>query len=297
MPLLGLVVVLTLAGCSASSVQGTKYTAFKTATVALAQDAQTSYTGVEGLWEDLTAQCLAMPGNSVDYGFILRGEGNPCGKDTFKNPKEQLDVRLKAMNVLVGYATMLNTLATTDYAAGVDASAAKLTASLQSLQTSLNTTFKTEVDLQNASTLLGTVVQSAGGLYVNGKRKEALRRILSQSQESIKTLSHNLVLDNGEVSSLAESQTKYLVLLAEKKRPKEFESRLSYDRKIWQRHVSALGLIASLQAMDKAIARLPEAHAELLASLDAPQEPMLRLEAFLAAVEQALLVAQQIKNF
>jgi hypothetical protein len=65
---------------------------------------------------------------------------------------------------------------------------------------------------------------------------------------------------------------------------------------VLQRYKTGLGLIAALQAMDKAVAALPLAHAELLESLDKPAAPLERLEAFVAAVEQALVIAQQIKK-
>lgn len=302
MPLLGLVVVLALAGCGASTVQGTKYTAFKAATVALAQDAQANYAGVENLWEELNAQCLAMPRNEASYKNLLSGKGIPCGKDAegtvrrFDDPWPVLDARLKAINALVNYAALLNTLATTDYAGGVTASTAKLTASLESLQKSLTPVVPEEQKIQEATTLLGSVVKAAGGLYVDNERKKALRKILKETQASIATLSEHLLLDNVHVVSLTKADLEFFVGEAGRQRPADYEKRMAYDAKVLQRYKTGTSLIAAMQAQDKAVQALPEAHAELLDNLDKPDAPLERLEAFVAAVEQALAIAQQINK-
>lgn len=301
--LLGLLFALALAGCAGATVQRTQYVAFKTATAALAQDAQANYAGVEGLWEELNAQCLAMPRNEATYNHLLPGGGGvPCGKDSagrvrrFDDPKPVLDARLKAIRALVNYAALLNTLASTDYVGGVTASTAKLNASLESLQGSLTPLVPEAAELQNAATLLGTAVKAAGGLYVERERNKALRAILADSQDGIATLSEKLLLDSVHVVSLTRADLEFLVGEAGRTRPADYEKRLVYDAKVLQRYKTGLGLIAALQAMDKAVAALPLAHAELLESLDKPAAPLERLEAFVAAVEQALVIAQQIKK-
>lgn len=303
MPLLGLALILTLAGCAGATAQGAKYAAFKTATAALAQDAQTSYAGVEGLWEELNAQCLAMPRNEANYNHLLPGGGGvPCGKDSdgrvrrFDDPRPVLDARLKAIHALVNYAALLNVLATTDYASGVTASTAKLTASLESLQSSLTPLVPEAANLQNAATLLGSAVKAAGGLYIEGERKKALRAVLTDSQDDIAVLSEKLLLDSVHVVALTRADLEFFVAEAGRTRPADYERRLVYDAKVLQRYKTGLDLIAAMHALDKAVAALPLAHAELLASLDKPGTPLERLEAFVAAVEQALVVVQQIKK-
>jgi hypothetical protein len=302
MPLLGLVLVLALAGCGTSTVQGAKYAAFKTATVALAAEAQTNYAGVESLWEELNAQCLAMPGNGASYKNLLSGQGIPCGKDgsgevrRFDDPRPVLDVRLKAIHALVNYAALLNTLATTDYAGGVTASTAKLTASLESLQASLTPQVPEAQKIQEATTLLGSVVKAAGGLYVDNERKMALRKVLKETQASIATLAERLLRDNVHVVSFTRADLEFFVGEAGRQRPADYEKRMAYDAKVLQRYKTGTSLIAALRAQDKAVQALPEAHAELLESLDKPDAPLERLEAFVAATEQALIIAQQINK-
>jgi len=301
-PLLLIVVVVALAGCASTAARGTKYTAFKTATAALVQNAQTNYGGVESLWDGLTAQCLALPGNEASYRHLLSGTGIPCGKDEkgkvrrFEDPRPLLQARLEALEALARYGSLLNTLATTDYAAGTNTSTATLCASLESLQNALTPLVAEAANLQNATTLLGSAARAAGGLYVEGERKKALRTLLAGSQGGIQTLAEKLLLDNGYVATLARSYMEFSVGQADKTRPADYEKRVAYDAKVLQQYKNGLALAGAITSKDKAVQALPEAHAELLESLDKPGTPLQRLEAFVAAAEQALALAQQLEN-
>jgi hypothetical protein len=302
-PLLGLLVLLALlAGCAAQ-VQGTKYTAFKDSTTALAQDTRTSYEAVQGLWDDLNAECLSVPSKKASYQGILSGKGIPCDVNAsgqlvpFENPKPQLlGARLQALDSLVRYAAMLNVLATTDYAAGVDASTAKLAASLGNLQTALTPAVPAAAELRSATNMFSQVVGAVAKAYVEGKRKEALRTALTDTQASIKTLSEKLILDNGSVATLARGYSEKFVELAEETRPKDFEKRVGYDAKVLQKYKTGRTLAEALAALDKAVVRLPEAQAELLKSLDEPRTPLENLEAFVIAAEQAMAIVKQLKT-
>ncbi len=302
MPLLGLLVLVALlAGCAASAVQGTKYTAFKDSTTALAQDTRASYEGVQNLWEDLNAECLITPSKRANYQGILSG-GVPCDRINgrlvpFENPESQLlGVRLQALGALARYAAMLNILATTDYAAGVDASTAKLSASLGNLQTALTSAVPAAAELKPATSAFGAVVAAVAQKYVEGKRKEALRAALTDTQVHIKILSEKLILDNGDVAILAQGYSGKYVTVAEEQRPPDLEKRIAYDSKILQKYKSGRTLAKALAALQDAVARLPKAHAELLKSLDEPGTPMVELEAYVIATEQATAIVKQFKS-
>jgi len=301
-PLLGLLVLVALlAGCAASAVQGTKYTAFKDSTAALAQDTRASYEGVQNLWEDLNAECLITPSKRANYQGILSG-GVPCDVINgtlvpVENPESQLlGVRLQALDALARYAAMLNILATTDYAAGVDASTAKLSASLGNLQTALTSAVPAAAELKPATSAFSAVVAAVAQKYVEGKRKEALRTALTDTQKDIKTLSEKLILDNGNVAILAQGYSGKYVTMAEEQRPPDPEKRIAYDAKILQKYKGGRTLVKALAALQDAVARLPKAHAELLKSLDEPGTPMVELEAYVIATEQATAIVKQFKS-
>lgn len=306
-PLLGLLVlVVLLAGCGASAVQGTKYTAFKDSTAALAQDTRASYEGVQGLWEELTAECLAIPNNNATYMEVLAEKEIPCskgkGKDaqvkTFENPQPRLAARLQALDALARYAAMLNTLATTDYAAGVDASTAKLTASLDNLQAALaQGGVPPAPKLETAASVISTVVAAVAKSYVEGKRKEALSKALTDTQKSIQDLADNLELDSVQISTLAESYSGFYVGLAQGVRPKVSLERIkAYDVGVLKVYKTGKTLKAAFIAQGKMLKLLPAAHANLLTSLNDPKTGLEQLEEFVAAAEQVLAIMKQLRT-
>jgi|GEM_PF-2729895 hypothetical protein len=303
-PLLGLsVLVALLAGCVGSAVQGTKYTAFKDSTAVLAQDTRTSYEGVQSLWEELTAQCLAMPSSKAEYVNVLSKSGIPCGKTTggevreFENPQPRLDARLQAMDTLARYASVLNTLATTDYAAGVDASTAKLTASLDNLEAALAQGGVPVTPTAKAATsAISTVVRLVATSYVNGERQKALHELLKDTQQSIADLAIYMKRDNGEISSMAKGYSEFYVGRAQEARPSDYKTAKAYDAEVLKVYKKGKYLEAAFRAQDKMLDLLPLAHKELLDNLDKPKGRMEQLEAFVGAAEQVLVLMQQIKN-
>ncbi|MDO9630510.1 MAG: hypothetical protein Q7I92_01240 [Humidesulfovibrio sp.] len=304
-PLLGLLVLVALlAGCVGSTVQGTKYTAFKDSTAVLAQDTRTSYEGVHNLWKNINAECLSTDGDVGAYERILTNQGISCGKGAIvmerkiEDPMPRLNARLQALDALVRYATMLNVLATTDYAAGVDASMAKLNASLGNLAAALPPAVpqKDLKQLQDATSVFVNVVKAAAKPYVEHKRKKALQLVLTETQGCIQTLSEKLLVDNGYVKSFVTAGRDFSMGQSIKTRPKDYENRLAYDAKVLQTYETGTALIAAVAALDKALERLPKAHAELLESLDKTGTDLERMEAFVAATEQAMMIVQQIKK-
>lgn len=105
-----------------------------------------------------------------------------------------------------------------------------------------------------------------------------------------------LLVDNGYVKSFVTAGRDFSMGQSIKTRPKDYENRLAYDAKVLQTYETGTALIAAVAALDKALERLPKAHAELLESLDKTGTDLERMEAFVAATEQAMMIVQQIKK-
>lgn len=293
-----LVFVLGAAGCVTTGVNSTKYTAFKDSTAALAKDTRASYAGVQKLQSLLYSECMARFDDKHPYNMtILAGKAPPC-RDGLQTPIDATDhsqllkSRLAALDALARYATVLNTLASYDNKAELEAASAKLSASLATLHSSATG----NDGMQAASTVFGKVVQRIGQMYTEGKRKEALRTVQTEAQPWIEQLAAHMTADSAEIRSLTHSYARSYVSLMESGRPKDKEQRAKYDTMVLSEYQTGQELQSVLNAQSKAVNSLSAAHMDLIASLDASDSPTKQIAAFVAAVEQLSASLQALKN-
>ena len=297
--LLVLVALLLLTGCPVSAVQPNQFTAFKTATASLAESASTSYDLAVSQWAALAPKCLAKYSSNTEIGksaaYLIKWGEFQCENQQFQNPQRDFEIRLKSLSLLADYAAKIALVATADYAGNLETSSAKLGVQAASVAEASDPLITDAKKSKEAVKGLGIVVGEVASLYIERKRAEVLRLELKRTQPYLEQLARALKEDNRALNIYSDT-----VLAAERLiantvlRPEGYDKRLSYDtqRLLLERNHKLRS--DAFKLLNAAIGKLPEAHAELLRSLD-KQESMKALGELLGSVDEVALLLRQVK--
>lgn len=289
-----LAALLLLTGCPGSAVQPNKFSAFKDAAAAVTTQSQAAYDEVQALWTTLSMECLAKPMPAEDYAAAIReiSTKSPCKEGVGKNPKPRMDVRVKVLKALANYAAAVNTLASTDYVGGYDASIGKLDASFTSLESALadknGLNLTVPAKAVKAQSAVKATVEFIGKIYLERERKKQLRAVLNEGQGSLDAMRELFEDSNMSLSNLEWSyQESFLEHRAAQRKGKDHDKLLAYDAKLVAEYTRIQEVEKVLAAQTRAIKAMPEANKALLESLDKDDPGILKnLERYIAAAQE-----------
>lgn len=246
----GMFMVGCISGC-ASIPQG-RYQDFSEASNTVKSKLADTYVRIEKEERDFNVITAPDKQLSVD-SFDPKINGKNYGID------EQLNKREALLNVLVNYAQSLESLAGRDYAAGVDKSAQSLAASIRGIS-------GTDPALAN---VFGTVVDGLGKVATSSMREDALKKVMDRGQAGVEAICNQMQVDNGKI-------IKYVNLMRDRYIAHAQEARPKYGT--WDRYKFDLEAAAKLDefrqiddaliSSSSALKKLPDAHRQIMQSLD-----------------------------
>ncbi len=224
---------------------------------------------------------------------VLSAKDGPIDINTFKplikgqsfDITPALRYREQAFEVLVKYLNVLNVLASKDYVSDIDKSSIELSSSLQTLLEKTNA-----VDAANAAQvagIFGTLVDTLSRPIVEAKRIDALKSIMDSSQEDLQTLTKLLIGSNTKIKDFVDLARISIINHANEVRPQHNSPlRYDYDKNIANQLQEIEEILASLDAINKGIEKIPAAHKEIRVSLDQKQNSIEALKGLVQEVQR-----------
>jgi len=301
--------VLALSGCA--NVLTASYDTLSASTQAVSASSTDTYTRflkLEQKKDVLSASSAAIgskPGDSAsDIGLTTF---DPL---TEKNTtyRKELEKREAALGILVNYTKVVDAFANKDYRADVDKASTQLTASINSFGTSLDKSFPNYPNEKQALALLGTFVSELGGIIANHERETALKQIMTDAQPWIVKLTDLLIHDNTQLEAATDDLlnidasikkddghggsvtmqdrgilASYNLLL----KSAQGMDRLALVQQASDTIAEAKEIKLALAALSNALAKIPAAHQQMLASLDKPSSSLTALTDLVAEAQRA----------
>jgi len=179
----------------------------------------------------------------------------------------QLRSREATLDVLVKYAKVLDALAGKDLNSDVDKSAQNLAASLKGLSASS--------EVNTFSKVLATLSDSLAGAVTESKRKEALRSAMTTVQPAVVAITNLLQRDYDKVQIFVNlMRDRYIAHANADRPPFGTWQRFKFDSEIAAGLAEYQQIDDALDAASAAINKLPEAHQQILESLDNKETPL-----------------------
>lgn len=260
-----------------------KYAALKDSSQSVLNNTTDTYTRIEKLQR---------------YFLVITAPDKPIDRDTFKPPfvngkatdiVPELRFRESAFEVLVKYVSVLYGLSSKDYASDVDKASQELAGSLKNL---METSQKLSTsDGAQASAIFGTLVNVIGRQIVERKRLEALKTVMDFAQNDLKNLSGLIVGSNMKIKDWVETNVQPIITYANfnnnRARYKSPE-RYQFDQNIAEHLAEIEEIESSLDLMNRAISKIPEAHEEIRKELDKKPSSMEALQVLIQEAERSM---------
>lgn len=178
----------------------------------------------------------------------------------------ELHFREAALQVLVKYCLVLQAFAKRDFEGEVDKAAAGLAGSLKSLASA---TVPKNVNAQEASGMLATVINVIGREIVRKNRLKALKNVMDTAQPHMDTLSALIASDNKKINNFVNIMLKRILTRRESQRPSlDTLGRTGFDTDASLLISEVTEIKKSLDKINSAIKKIPRAHAETRKKLD-----------------------------
>jgi hypothetical protein len=177
----------------------------------------------------------------------------------------QLGFREAALEVMVKYTTFLAALASKDYQSDVDKASQDLAGSLKNLVGFSSGT----VDTAKASGIAATLINVISKQVIEHERADALRKAMDIAQDDITSLSNLIVGSNKKIEDFVLVMQGRIIAHANAARPPYGSAnRIAFDSNIAVLLAEIENVNSSLDAVNSAIAKVPDAHKEVRAALD-----------------------------
>lgn len=264
--------LMGLVGCT--SIPTGRYEAFSTASNTVSTQMADTYARIEKRERDfavITALDKPLSFDSFDpnAGAIHYGIG------------DQLKKRQAALDVIVKYAQALESLAGKDFATSVDRSAQDLAASLRGIS---------GTDAVSAN-IFGTVVDGLAKAATESMRKDALKRVMNAGQPGVDAICSQMQKDNDKIATFVNTMRDRYVAHAQAARPKYGTwERYKFDLEVANTLDEFHQINAALISSSLVIQEIPEAHRQILKSLDEHAQS-------LDALHDMLREAQNLRGF
>ncbi|MBU4231813.1 MAG: hypothetical protein KKD99_07485 [Proteobacteria bacterium] len=252
-----------------------KYAALKDSSQSILNNTTDTYTRIEKLQR---------------YFLVITAPDKPIDRDTFKPINDivpRLRFRESAFEVLVKYVSVLYALSSKDYASDVDKASQELAGSLKNL---METSKKLSTsDGAQASAIFGTLVNVIGRQIVERKRLEALKTVMDFAQNDLEKLSGLIVGSNKKIKELIDPMLKSIIANANPIRPAYGSAgRYQFDLDIAERIAEVEEIESSLDLMNQAISKIPEAHLAIRMELYNMQPSMEALKALIGEADRSM---------
>lgn len=227
-------------------------------------------------------------------------QDKPLTQDSFKpvidgqsfDITPELHFREAALQVLVKYTLVLQSLAKRDFEGDVDRAALELSGSLKSLAA---TAAPNKEIAQQASGILATVVNVIGREIVRKERLDALKTVMDSAQGDIEKLAKLIVGSNGKIKDVVNIMLGRIVAHKNHMRPSISNpiERAKFDTEVSLIIADVEDINNAIDGLSTAIAKIPPAHAEIRNALD---EKTTGLNALPQLVEEAQRIGQFYRN-
>lgn len=194
---------------------------------------------------------------------------------------DQLQARIAVLNVIVNYAHALELLTGSNYADAVDKASQELAASLKGVK-GLN---------GDASNAFSTVVDGLAKGATGYMRKRALKDVMANGQRGLDVICIQLQQDIQKTRPYVNLMRDRYIARANAARPKYATAdRYPFDLQVANELDEYRQIDRALVAMSQAIQGIPDAHRQMLLSLDDSAKP-------LDALHNVISNAQNLRNF
>jgi hypothetical protein len=199
----------------------------------------------------------------------------------------ELRFRESAFEVIVKYVSVLYALSSKDYASDVDKASQEFAGSLNNLMETSK--ILSTSDGAQASAIFGTLVNVIGRQIVERKRLEALKTVMDFAQHDLVKLSALLVNSNQKIKDWVELRVQPIITYANGTRPSyKSPERYQFDQNIAERLAEAEEIKSSLDGMNQAISKIPEAHLAIRMELYNMQPSMEALQALIQEADRSM---------
>lgn len=258
--LVAVLLAFSVAGCATNNIPAGRYQAFSVASENVQSVLSDTYTRIEKRQRDFA---------------VLASPDEPLTEDTFKltvNGKSydlapQLQAREAALDVLINYAKTLETLAVGNSSIDVDKSVQNLAASLKGLPDSGAE--------GAAANIFASLVDNLALSATNTMRKDGLKSAMTTAQPAVESISTLLQRDNGKIARTVNLMRDRYIAHAQSARP-SFGSwqRYKFDSEVAAVIEEFQQINDALVSSSAAIQKLPDAHRQILESLDNKERPL-----------------------
>jgi len=236
--------------------------------------------GKYGALNDANKQLLAETGDTYvrieklqRYFTVVTAPNKNINADSFKpavagqnfDITPELRFRESALEVLFRYTTFLSTVSAKDYQSDVDKASQDLAGSMKNfVEYGAGTP-----DARKVSGIAATFINIISRQAIEHMRSGALRKTMDMAQNDIKSLSNLIIDSNEKIKEYVGLMQERIIAHANAARPVYGSpGRLAFDL-----HVAAVlaeieGIQMSLDSLQTAIAKIPDAHKEIRRELD-----------------------------
>ena len=225
---------------------------------------------------------------------IITAPDSEIDRNTFKPIIEgqsfdltpELRFREAAFDVLVTYTVVLHSLSSKNYMAKVDKSSQQLAGSINNL---IETSEEMKgVDAAKASGIFATLVNTISREIVKQKRMNALKQVMDLAQDDLEKVSKLIVGSNVKIKSAVGIMLNRIIAHANVARPAYGTAeRYPFDFQIAEIITGVEDIESSLETMNTAISKIPEAHKEIRNGLDKKQTSLQALQLLVKEAQRA----------
>lgn len=231
---------------------------------------------------------------------VTTAPDSELNRDTFKPQIEgqsfdltpELRFRESAFEVLVNYVIVLRILSSKEYALEIDKASQQLAGSLRNL-TETSKIMKSS-DASAASGIFSTLIDRLSRKLVERKRLNALKQVMDMAQNDLERLSNLIIGSNQKIKMAAGIMLSRIIAHANAARPAYGTiERYRFDMEISHKIEEVEAIEASLESMNRAISKMPQAHKEIRSEIEKKKTS---LEALQSLIQEAQLATKFYRN-
>jgi len=279
--------LILLSGC-ASRIPTGKYELLKTSSESLYLKILDTYSRIEELQRRFAI-------TTAPDSKITRNTFKPQIDGESYDLTPELRFREAALQVLVDYAAVLQAFSSKDYMTEVDKATQRLAGSLNNLSNTSN--LLEAADGSKISGILATLVNKIAKQLIKQKKEKALKQVMDMAQSDIEQLSQLIAESNIKIKIAVGIMLNRIIAHANTARP-EFGTaeRYEFDEQIANIITDVEEIESSLQRMNVAISKFPQAHKEIRNELDKKQTTFKSLQILIQEAKQAKKFYKHLNN-
>jgi hypothetical protein len=281
-----LLFTLALAAWGCCTVPTGQFKALADSAAQLSQSETQAYNqsvDVERAWVVITQKSGALNEQSFDLesAFDPAAGEHPLGD---RDLGARLEANGAALSAVSKYLTALSSFAAKDFQSSIDTDATKLEGDVSSLSSFSEPWAK---DAGKSSGVLATVIDGLGHAYTESQRADTLKIAMNSAQTPLEQLASFVQQNNSTVSNVLKQVKTYYIQDASLLRPHPpGAERLEFDSNVAQVIGQFSDAQKTLTGLDSAVAKLPNAHAELAQSLCSQNSSLDNLKALVGEAER-----------